>query len=298
MNAPVNSALTSKLLEAAKDGNLAVLREHVSELPNVRDYYWNRSVLHLSAMNGHFECVDFISLAHPHMMRMQDKFERTPLQLACYEGHLSVVSLLIERDSHTMTMTNTNNGSTPLHVACFKGHLSIVSLLLEKCPDPELLMSVRTNDGETPLQRASIFGQIKVSRLLVCMNPSPANQQEALSAVHFNRESFTAAISLLPVVEWQRQLGLQDEYLCVERAVIILQHQRDELELQEQQQQQLHESPILIATSHEPLCVLVLRGEVLRRTRFLFQLSQQHDRGIHQQSLEFHQRKWHSKFPL
>ena len=81
MNPPVDSrsALTKKLIEAARDGNLAVLREHVSELPSVRDNGWNASVLHLSAQNGHLECVDFISLAHPRMMRMQNKVGWTPL---------------------------------------------------------------------------------------------------------------------------------------------------------------------------------------------------------------------------
>ena len=297
---PVNSDLRNKLIDAANDGNLAVLREYVSELPSVRGHFWNQSVLHLSAGKGHFECVDFISLAHPHMisMRMQDdgRSRRTPdpLHRACVNSHLSVVSLLIERDSHTMTMTH-NDGGTPLHCACSNGHLSIVSLLLDKCLDPALLMSVRNNDGKAPLQYASFFGKIEVARFLLSMIPSPANQQEALSAADIRtRESFAAAISLIPVVEWQRQLGLQDEYLCVERTLILLAQQKDEQELQEQHQ----ESPILINTTNESLCVLVLRAEVLRRTRFLFQLSQQNGRAIPQQSLEYHQRKWHLKFTL
>ena len=74
MNPPVlvDSALTKKLIWAALVGNLAVLREHVSQLPSVRAA-WSQSVLHLSAWKGHLECVDFISraLAHPHMMRVQ-----------------------------------------------------------------------------------------------------------------------------------------------------------------------------------------------------------------------------------
>ena len=225
MNHPANLALRKKLIEAAREGNLALLREHVSELPNARAYE-NGTVLHFSAANGHLECLDFISLAHPPMMRMQDEFGWIPLHWACEEGHLSVVSLLIERDSHTMKMTDYER-LTPLHMACSNDHLSIVSLLLEKCPDAELSLSVRTNDGETLLQRASYFGQIEVSRLLLSMIPSPANQQDALSAAVFNRESFTAAISLLPVLEWQRQLGLQDEFLDVEITLSILEREEE-----------------------------------------------------------------------
>ena len=84
-----------KLIEAGKDGNFAVLREHVSQLPSVRDNDWNQSLLHWSARRGHFTCVDFISLAHPRMMRIQDKYGQTPLHYACIWGHLSVVSILI-----------------------------------------------------------------------------------------------------------------------------------------------------------------------------------------------------------
>ena len=66
MNHPVNSDLQKKLIQAAEDGNLAVLREHVSQLPSVRDNDWNRSVLHWSAYYGHFEYVDFISRTSTH----------------------------------------------------------------------------------------------------------------------------------------------------------------------------------------------------------------------------------------
>ena len=190
-----------------------------------------------------------------------------PLHWACADGHLSVVSLLIEIDPHTMTMTGKHD-LTPFHLACARGHLYIVSLLLEKCPDPGLLMSARDIDGKTPLQHASHFGKIKFARLLLSMVPSPAHQQEALTEVYHNHEFFKRAISFIPVLEWQKQLGLQDEYLTVERTLVIL--ESEELHHQE--------SPILITT--DSLCVLVLRGEILRRTRFLFQLSQQSNRAI------------------
>ena len=198
-------------------------------------------------------------------------------------------------------MTMTDNGvRIPLHFACSDGNISMVSLILGKCPDPEVLMNVSDKDGRTPIQVAAYFGRIEVIRLLISMNPSSERQQEALSAVgtnsddsHAYESSFTrnraaiyTGISSLPVVEWQRQLGLQDEYLYVERTVLILDQQ------QYQQQQQA------TTTNSESLCVLVLREEVLRRPQFLYRVSQQHDRAILPDSLQWHQRNWHEKFPL
>ena len=93
------SADTSRMLiSAAKQGDVSVLRQHVSELPFVKDEEWEMSVLAWSANNGQLECVKFVSHEHPQMMRMGDKNGATPLYNACFYGHLAVASLLMERD--------------------------------------------------------------------------------------------------------------------------------------------------------------------------------------------------------
>ena len=279
MNLGIDHDLAETLINGAKRGNLELLREYVSELPNVRDTSVHKAtVLWWSVFYGHSECVDFISRAHPHMMQMRDNYLNfTPLHISCSYGQLSVGSLLIERFPEMIRM-NTNHGQTPLHNACLHGHSSLVSLLVEK--DPES-MNVTNKYGFTPLQEAAKCENLEVTRTLLSMNPSLTSHREALEAVRIHTsepDSYVyTVISRFPVVEWQRQLGLQEEYMCVERALFLL------------------ESSLTLSHS---LCVMVLRGEVLRQTQFVFQQSQQHGREIPPHSLEWHRRKWLTKFPL
>ena len=85
-------------------------------------------------------------------------------------------------------------------------------------------LSITNSDGRTPLLLAAYNTRIEVTRFLLSINPSLANLQYRRKALgvqvvsrNRGRESFPEVISHLPVCEWQRQLGLQDEYLNVER---------------------------------------------------------------------------------
>ena len=80
-----NSPLASKLIVAAKEGNLKLLRKHAGELPFIRDHKWNASVLSTCAMAGHLECTEFVASLYPELMRVGMSFDAhvTPLYLAC-----------------------------------------------------------------------------------------------------------------------------------------------------------------------------------------------------------------------
>jgi len=53
----------------------------------------------------------------------------TPLFLACHEGHVDAVRLLLDKGAEVNRATK--NGNTPLAIAQKKGHSSIVALLEE-----------------------------------------------------------------------------------------------------------------------------------------------------------------------
>ena len=299
MDWPIKKALVKRIFAAAKEGNLEMLRKNVSILPSVRDEKnGSASVLHTSACGGHLPCVDFISLAYPHMMRIQDNYGWIPLHVACGHGHLSVVSLLIERDPDTMGMSSPF-GDTPLYFACYHGHLPIVSLLLDKAPLDLGILTTNTafkKGAHTLLWGAVRSLHLDVTRVLLSLNPSPelrqtilnfdhvrplgSQGQHAHSADEVRYAAFNQAISQLPIEEWRRQIWLQDEYLCVERACSTLEFDEDE------------------EGKDESLCVLVVREVVLRHTRFIFQMNQRNGRAIPQESLRWNERKWYEKNPL
>lgn len=65
-----------------------------------------------------------------------DRFGQTALHIACYEGHIDIVRILIRK------MANLNvqdkNGWSPLHSAASVGHLEICELLIIEGADPGL----------------------------------------------------------------------------------------------------------------------------------------------------------------
>ena len=154
-------------------------------------------------------------------------------------------------------------------------------------------MNIAAHDvGFSSLEIAAYFRPSELCRYLLSMLPSVDHQQQAIQAAGGpDADAFIRAISAIPVVEWQRQLGLQEEYLSVDRVLAMVVHlspTHPHIQ-QEGDQDEDDLSP--------PLCVLVLREEMLRQTRLLFQLSQLNDRAIPQRSLEWHERKWRKKNP-
>ena len=84
-------------------------------------------------------------------------------------------------------------------------------------------MNIAAHDvGFSSLEIAAYFRPSELCRYLLSMLPSPANVEVALEVAEENREEFTSVISQLPIVEWQRQIGLQEEYMCVERVISVL----------------------------------------------------------------------------
>ncbi|ELR12091.1 ankyrin repeat-containing protein [Acanthamoeba castellanii str. Neff] len=78
----------------------------------------------------------------------KDEWEQTPLHVGCFEGHFSVVKVLVKAKSNVNARDK--NNWTPLHAAASgltSDHVKVCGLLLDKGADA----SAKTNDGSCPL---------------------------------------------------------------------------------------------------------------------------------------------------
>ena len=87
----------------------------------------------------------------------------TPLFIACREGNVDIVQLLVEAGVCD-TNKAADNGTTPFYTACHHGHVDVVRLLVEAgvCD-----RNKATDDGVTPFYIACQTGHVDVVRLLV-----------------------------------------------------------------------------------------------------------------------------------
>jgi ankyrin repeat protein len=115
---------------------------------------------------------------------------RTPLMLAALEGHMEVVTFLVEEGADVNARDA--DGETPLYMAAGWGHEEVVAFLLSRGAD------ARTSNrhGSTPLHEASCEGHLRIVRLL--LHTLGGRGLEALSSFRFNlgREPLRGTVHL------------------------------------------------------------------------------------------------------
>jgi len=84
-----------------------------------------------------------------------------PFHIACREGQVEVVRLLLDRGADIEAMTFA--GSTSLYVACGNNMLEVARLLFDRGAGLE----VKTKVGSTPLHLASRRAHMEIVRLLL-----------------------------------------------------------------------------------------------------------------------------------
>jgi hypothetical protein len=117
--------------------------------------------LYYAVFCGFSELAKWLITTHAEDVNAMCYDGRTPLHVACEQGHIDAVHLLIDHGAHVYSQNDM--GWTPLHFASDMGNLKVVQLLLEH----EVTVNTRTNTGLSPLFLASRRGHIEVVRLLL-----------------------------------------------------------------------------------------------------------------------------------
>ena len=156
--------LTIPIIEAAKIGNIEVvklqLKEHVNV--NIQDED-GVTALMLASLNGHTQVVELL-LKENADVNIQKENGRTALMLASLNGHTKVVELLLKENADVNIQNK--EGVTALMAASQNGHTQIVELLLKENAD----VNIQKEDGRTALMLASLNGHTQVVKLLLKEN--------------------------------------------------------------------------------------------------------------------------------
>ncbi|XP_034223390.1 ankyrin repeat-containing protein BDA1-like [Prunus dulcis] len=124
--------MEKKLLDAAMEGNITMLKDLIQEDPLVLDRALASCVsetpLHIASMLGHLGFVKELLSHRPELASELDSRGSTPLHLAAAKGHAEIVKELALVDPAACMVRN-EDGWTALHVAAVKGRVKVLSEL-------------------------------------------------------------------------------------------------------------------------------------------------------------------------
>ena len=126
-----------------------------------------QTVLYFACDAGHSKCVALLLEHAPDIKVDQaNRYGYTPLIIACKDGLAALAALLLET-GRVQANLQTCNGYTALYVACCNGHLEAVQLLLTHQFNNPIDVNLADGTGHTPLMMASKNGHLAIVLLLL-----------------------------------------------------------------------------------------------------------------------------------
>lgn len=129
------ATLENQLQEAATEGSVEKLLELLQQAPLLLDAVVPDPPLHVAAFHGHANFANEILRRKPQLARVLDSKGSSPLHLAAAEGHVEMVRLLLQVDSHTTCLFRNADGCNPLQLAAKNGHVDALKELVEAVPE-------------------------------------------------------------------------------------------------------------------------------------------------------------------
>lgn len=116
-----------------------------------------------ASSTGNYDIVSQLLDKNPEFLNSFSSDGFTPLGLASFFGHLSLVKLLLDKGANPNIASNNQFKVAPIHSACAISHFDITELLIRFGAD----VNAKQMQGVTPLHSAAHNGQTKLSKLLI-----------------------------------------------------------------------------------------------------------------------------------
>ena len=193
-----NISGTNVLVSSAIHGSLLVVQYLIRERKMDKDSHYpilKRSILNMAASQGHLDVVSYLL---EEGSRHLDQNLNTPLQWAAANGHLDLVKYLMT--SYPGMYSSSPNTPPPLVLAAMKGDINILKFFIEdKNCDP----SCRDAYGNTSLHYAAAASKFEMVKFLVSnsyVDPLSLNRFNQ-TALHLALQIRNKEISLYLIVE-------------------------------------------------------------------------------------------------
>ncbi|XP_076466512.1 transient receptor potential cation channel subfamily A member 1 homolog [Babylonia areolata] len=193
---------------AAEENKLAVLEKllsypQVKRLINVSDQY-DATPLHVACQNGYLDIVRVL-IRHEANIACKNEEEQTPIHLAAKYGRTSIVREIVGRDKSTLNDED-EDSNTALHLAAEFGHTRVAEILLELGAD----VSARNYNQWTPLDLAASKGWTKTCSVLLNndahVDPTDKNKTTPLHLA--SRYGHARVVELL--LDWGADVAFED----------------------------------------------------------------------------------------
>ena len=126
-----------------------------------------------------------------------DSADSTPLHASCYNGHVSLARLLLDRGSRAIDKKSFD-GYAPFHLACLYGHLSVATLLLDR--GSAIDEKADDDAGHTPLHLACLGGHVLIATLLLDRGSRAIDAEDASGSTPINVACFAEHLSVVTLL--------------------------------------------------------------------------------------------------
>lgn len=149
------------LLKAAEHGIMTAVMRLLESGANLHSYDNDlRTPLHLACLNGHSNVAHFLVLKMGADIREMDANRMQPLHIAAKHGFDSLVGLLINNGADVEA--EDKDGFTPIHWAASGGNEAAVQQLLDKGAS----ITRKTRNGDLPVRIARRSRRLRIMKML------------------------------------------------------------------------------------------------------------------------------------